>query len=206
MQALTHYTCIGFIMKKLLLCSLLLIQAYAYGQPMSLQAKKLKYLYQAMIAQPHAPVIKMQYIAAFPDNKVDFMDVFNHHTQDQLAAKSTDYVKVFRKLGYDYSDSVMVKAIAIGKEMSAWSEGPVDELQKAIYYITNKKPMLFVTTVAALKKTEQAALAQFLISGEDQKKNENYDTLLDILDKAGERKIHKIFAETIFKIEEIVEP
>jgi len=190
-----------FSMKKLLIIALLLIQSFAYGQPLSPQAKKVKHAYDELLKLPHAPVLQIKYIQVFPGNKVDFMDVFNAHTQDQLAGKSVDYVKKFRKLGYDYIDSVLPKSIQIGKEMPTWSEGAVDELQKTIYYLTNKNPMLFVNTVKELTKEEQALLASFLISGEGGVKNVNYDTLLDILDKAGEKKLHKIFSEATLQQE-----
>lgn len=182
-------------MKHILITLFLFSQFAAIAQvnKMSKQAIILRQRYEAAVHQPHAPVLQIQFIDAFPDNKVDFIDIFNHHTQDQLAAKSVDYVKKFRKLGYDYTDSVLLKSIKIGKELTAWSEGPVDELQKTIYYLTNKDPMLFVVYVRELKKTEQATLAQFLRSGESAKEHVNYPTLLDIFDKADKR-IYKIFA------------
>lgn len=181
-------------MKRLLILLLALCQLSAYGKDVSPQAKKLRYYYEQLQLQPHAPVIHMQFIQAFPGNKKDFIDVFNHHTKDELAGTAVDYVKKFRKLGYDYTDSVLQKSINIGVEMAAWSDGAADELQKTVYYLTNKKPMLFVEMVRRLTKTEQEKLAQFLRSGGGDTENVNYPTLLDLFDKTDTR-IRKVFTD-----------
>lgn len=192
-------------MKRLLIITaLLLLQAVTYSKEASPLAKKLRYYYEMMLRQPHAPVINMQFIQAFPNNKRDFIDVFNHHTRDQLAASGEDYVKRFRKLGYDYTDSVLKKSIVIGIDLEAWSDGPVNELQKTIYYLTNKKPMLFVEMTRELTKSQQASLAQFLRSGPGEKENENYPTLLDLFDKTDKRLL-KIFSEAKMATEEITD-
>lgn len=183
-------------MKKLLMIILLAQQVGVCAQGLSPQAQKLKQTYEALQQQPHAPIIQVQFIQAFPGNKVDFIEVFNAHTQDQLAGKSVDYIKKFRKLGYDYIDSVLPKSIAIGKDLPTWSEGAVDELQKTIYYLTNKNPQLFVETVRKLNKEEQESLAVFLYAGEGGKPNENYPVLLDIFNIADKR-IHKIFSAQV---------
>jgi|GEM_PF-5621846 len=181
-------------MRRIFILIILLLQLSAYGQPMSEAAKKIMYYYNELEKVPHAPVLQIKFISSIPGNKVDFMEVFNAHTQDQLAVKGVDYVKLFRKLGYDYADSVLPKAINIGKDMPTWSEGVVDELQKTIYYITNKKPQMFADIVGEMKKSEQISLARFLYSSRNGK-NENYEVLLQILEKAGQRKAHKSFME-----------
>ncbi len=179
-------------MKGLLTVLLLGLQISAYGQQLSQQAQKLKQAYEALQQQPHAPILQLRYVHTFPGNKVDFIEVFDAHTQDQLAGKSVDYVKKFRKLGYDYIDSVLPKSIAIGKDLPTWSEGAVDELQKTIYYLTNKNPQMFVDIVRSLKKEEQESLAVFLHAGEGGKQNENYMVLVDMFNKA-DKKLYKIF-------------
>lgn len=184
----------GLFMRNTLLIFILLLQLQGYGQHLSETAKKVKVYYHEMEKQPHAPVLQIKYIEVFPDNKVDFMEVFNAHTQDQLAANGVDYVKKFRKLGYDFPDSVLPKAIHIGKDMPTWSEGVADELQKTIYYVTNKNPQMFADIVSEMKKEEQVSLARFLYSSREGM-NVNYNVLLEILEKAGERKAHKSFME-----------
>ena len=183
-------------MKKLLIALVLMWQVCVYAQQMSPQALKLKIAYEKLQQQPHAPILQIQFIQAFPGNKVDFIDIFNSHTRDQLTTDGVDYVKKFRKLGYDFMDSVLPKAIAIGKDLPTWSEGAVDELQKTIYYLTNKNPQLFVETVRKLNKDEQESLAVFLYAGEGGKPNENYPVLLDIFNIADKR-IHKIFSAQV---------
>ncbi len=183
-------------MKKLLTAILLMLYVCVDAQQMSPHALKLKVAYEKLQQQPHAPILQIQFIQAFPGNKVDFIDIFNAHTQDQLAAKSVDYVRKFRKTGYDFMDSVLPKAVAIGKGLPTWSEGAVDELQKTIYYLTNKNPQLFVETVRKLNKEEQESLAVFLYAGEGGKPNENYHVLLDIFNIADKR-IHKIFSAQV---------
>lgn len=197
-----HIKSYWYAMKRLLIILLACCQLAVSAKDVSPQAKKLRYYYEQLQRQPHAPVIHMQFIQAFPNNKKDFIDVFNHHTHDQLAASAEDYVKRFRKLGYDYTDSVLQKSIIIGVELAAWSDGPVNELQKTIYYLTNKKPMLLVEMTRKLTKSQQNNLAQFLRSGPDGKENENYPTLLDIFDKADKR-ILKVFTEAKMATEEI---
>lgn len=183
-------------MKRLLIILIMLQVFPSFGQSkLSMQAKKLQYYYDQLQKQPHSPVLQVQYIQEFPADQFNFIELFNSHTGDELTGKGTDYVKFFRKLGNDYPDSVLPKAIAIGKEMPTWSAGPEDELQKAIYYITDKHPQMFVDMVKELKKSEQESLAKFLYAGPEGK-NVNYDILVDIFDRAGERKIKKIFAET----------
>ncbi len=191
-------------MKRLLTVILMMLHVAAIGREISPQAKKLRYYYESMIKQPHAPVIKIQFIQAFPANKKDFIDVFNHHTKDELAATGEDYVKTFRKLGYDFTDSVLQKSIYIGVDLAAWSSGPVNELQKTIYYLTNKKPMLFVNMVRELTKAQQNDLAQFLRSGAGDVENENYPTLLDLFEKTDTR-IYKIFRDAKMATEELMD-
>lgn len=183
-------------MKKMFAAILLIIPFCVHAQQLSPQALKLKKTYEALQQQPHAPILQIQFIQAFPGNKVDFIEVFDAHTQDQLAGKSVDYVKKFRKLGYDYMDSVLPKAVAVGKDLPTWSEGAVDELQKTIYYLTNKNPQLFVESVRKLNKEEQESLAVFLYSGEGGKPNANYPALLDIFNIADKR-IHKVFSAQV---------
>ncbi|HEY9177876.1 MAG TPA: hypothetical protein VIN07_09310 [Flavipsychrobacter sp.] len=183
-------------MMKLLAAVFWILPACLHAQQLSPQALRLKKAYEALQQQPHAPILQIQFIQAFPGNKVDFIDVFDAHTQDQLAGKSIDYIKKFRKLGYDYMDSVLPKAIAIGKELPTWSEGAVDELQKTIYYLTNRNPQLFVETVRKLNKEEHESLAVFLYAADGGKPNENYPVLLDIFDIADKR-IHKIFSAQV---------
>lgn len=187
-------------MKKLLFI-LILLQVPAFAQKLSPQAEQLKYYLGQLKLQPHAPILQMKYIEIFPGNQFDFMEMFSSHTKHELTTNGKDYVKQFRKLGADYPDSVLKKAIAIGKDMPTWSAGPVDELQKAVYYITNEHPNTFLNLVRDLKKNEQATLANFLYASADGK-NVNYDILVDIFDKTGERKIKKIFEEAPAKTEE----
>lgn len=187
-------------MRALFTALLLSWQILSFGQHLSPQAEKLKAAYEALQQQPHAPILQIRYIQAFPGNKVDFIDIFNAHTQDQLTAMGADYVKKFRKLGYDYMDSVLPKAITIGKELPTWSEGAVDELQKTVYYLTNKNPQLFVNIVRGLKKEEQESLATFLYATRGGGQNENYAVLLDIFDKADKR-LYKIFSALVVQPE-----
>lgn len=195
----------GLYTRHILLIFILLLQLSAKGQHISETAKKVKHYYLEMKKQPHAPVLQIKYIEVFPDNKVEFMELFNAHTQDELAANGVDYVKKFRKLGYDFPDSVLPKAIHIGKDMPTWSEGVVDELQKTVYYVTNKNPQMFADIVSEMKKEEQVSLARFLYSSRDGM-NMNYNVLLEILEKAGERKAHKSFMEaTVTEKEEEID-
>lgn len=188
-------------MKQLLLLTLIVCQLQATAQPMTFQAKRLKYLYEQLEAQPHAPVLQIEYIQEFPGDKMNFIEVFNSHTEDELSTNGKAYVKRFRKLGMDFPDSVLPKSINIGKELPAWSAGPVDELQKGIYYITHDNPQLFVDLVRELKKEEQAGLAKFLYSSPDGK-NPNYDIIVEIFNRSGDRKIKKIFTEAPIEKEE----
>ena len=168
--------------------------ALAQPQQLSKYAAKVQYAYQELQKVPHGAILQIKYIQIFPDNKVDFIDIFNAHDGKELSQQGKDYVKQFRKLGYDYPDSVLPKSIAIGKDLTTWSSGPVNELQKAIYYITGKNPQLFVDIVRILKKEEQISLAKFLYDGPDGK-NINYDNLLQIFNKAGDRRLIKIFEQ-----------
>lgn len=154
----------------------------------------MQHAYEELSKVPHAAILQIKYIQTFPDNKVDFIDIFNAHTGYELSEKGVDYVKRFRKLGYDYPDSVLPKSIQIGKDLATWSLGPVNELQKTIYYITGKNPQLFVDIVRELKKEEQVSLANFLYAGENGK-NINYDNLIQIFEKTGDRKLLKIFTQ-----------
>lgn len=179
-----------------LILLLALVTNRGYCQKLSPQAEKVRMAYEAVMKQPHAPILQIRYIQAFPSTQLEFIDIFNAHNADELSATGADYVKKFRKLGYDYPDSVLPKAISIGKNMPTWSAGAVDELQKTIYYLTEKDPQLFVNTVRELKKEEQTTLAQFLIMGPYNARNKNYDVLLDIFDKTGDKKLYKIFSGT----------
>lgn len=179
-------------MKNILLLIFFAYHTHAACQHLSPKAQKLEYLYEQLEVQLHAPILQVQYIQEFPDTKTAFIELFNAHTEDELARDGVAYVKKFRKLGYDYPDSVLPKAIAIGKELPAWSAGVVDELQKTIYSITGKNPALFATYVKELKKDEQASLATFLYTSPNGR-NPNYDILIDIFDRAGQPKIKKIF-------------
>lgn len=180
-------------MKKLLIL-LILLQFSAQAQKLSPKAKQLMYYYQQIQQTPHAPVLHFKFIQTFPTTKFDFVDLFDAHTEDELAVKGTEYVKTFRKLGKLYPDSVLPRAIMIGKDMPTWSAGPADELQKTIYYLTNDHPQMFLDIVWELKKDERKALAQFLYSSPSGK-NENYDILLELFDKVGDKKTKKIFEE-----------
>ncbi len=161
-------------------------------EKLSEYAFRVQHAYKELKKVPHAAILQIKYIQIFPDNKVDFINIFNAHTGYELSEKGVDYIKTFRKLGYDYPDSVLPKSIKIGKDLNTWSLGPVNELQKTIYYITGKNPQLFVDIVRELKKEEQISLAKFLHAGE-KGKNINYDNLLQIFTKAGEKKLLKIF-------------
>lgn len=164
----------------------------AWAQKLSPESKKVKYAYDELMKLPTGALLQVKYIQAFPANRNDFINIFNPDNQQELTTHGVDYVKKFRKLGFDYPDSVLPKSIMIGKDLNAWSEGVVDQLQKTIYYITDKNPQLFVNTVKLLKKDEQERLANFLYAGPNGK-NENYEVLVQIFEKAGEKKILNIF-------------
>lgn len=182
-------------MKKTTLFILaILLHTNVFAQSLAEQAKQINYYYEQLEQQPRAPVLQIKYIQSFPIDKYNFIELFNSHEEDLLAEHGADYVKKFRKLGDEFPDSVLPRSIIIAKDMPAWSAGAVEELQKGIYLITHKHPQLFVDVVKELKKDEQASLAKFLYAGADGK-NVNYDILVDILDRAAERKIKKIFIE-----------
>lgn len=183
------------IMKRLfLIIFVLLLQAEVFAQDLAAQAKQINYYYEQLEKQPLAPILQIKYIQSFPVDKYNFIELFNSHEEDLLAEHGADYVKKFRKLGKQFPDSVLPKSIMIAKDLPAWSAGPVDELQKGIYLVTHENPQLFVNIVRELKKDEQATLAKFLYAGAEGK-NVNYDILVEILDRAAERKIKKIFIE-----------
>ena len=175
----------------MLLCSTQVVFAQ---EELSRKAVLIQHTYEELRKVPHGAILQIKYIQAFPDNKTDFIDIFNAHTGYELSEKGVDYVKKFRKLGYDYPDSVLPKSIQIGKDLTTWSLGPVNELQKTIYYLTGKNPQLFVDIIRELKKEEQISLANFLYAGENGK-NINYDNLIEIFEKTGDRKLLKIFTE-----------
>ena len=74
-------------MRQIFILIILLLQLPAYGQPMSEAAKKIMYYYNELEKVPHAPVLQIKCITSIPGNKVDFMEVFNAHTQDSLPLK-----------------------------------------------------------------------------------------------------------------------
>lgn len=185
------------VQKLLLITAFLAFSTTTQAQRhLSYDAKLIKHVYEKLEKTPHAPILQIQYIDVFPKNKEDFIDVFYHHTEDELAINGTDYVKKFRKLGYDYPDSVLKKSITIAKNMTAWSPGAVDELQKGIYYLTGKNPQLFVDITRELKKEEQEALARFMYYGENGE-HVNYKALLSIIESTDLKKLKEIFAEPV---------
>lgn len=180
---------------KLVIAILVFTAGESYAQPMTFQSKRLKYLYDQLEKQPKAPALQIQYIQEFPADKFTFIDVFDSHEDDQLTVMGSEYVQTFRKIGIDFPDLALLKSIRIGKDLPAWSAGPVAELQKGIYLMTHKNPQLFLDIVRELKKDEQTGLARFLYSSPDGNKNINFDILTDILEQAGEKKIRKRFSE-----------
>ncbi|MCB0700712.1 MAG: hypothetical protein KDC11_12710 [Chitinophagaceae bacterium] len=162
------------------------------AQKLSREAEKVKFAYDELMKTPLAPVMQIRYLQAFPDNADDFINVFNPHTHDQLQEVAVDYVKRFRELGYDFEDSVLPKSIAIGKQLTTWSPGAVDELQKTIYFVTDKHRQKFLDIVKEMKNEEIQSMARFLYSGK-KGENKNYYVLIEIIERAGEKRIAKQF-------------
>lgn len=173
----------------LILC---LLPICMYAQKLSPEAAAVKYAYDELMKTPLAPVMQIRYLRAFPDNADDFINVFNPHTRDQLHEVAIDYVKKFRELGYDFEDTVLPKSIAIGKDLTTWSPGAVDELQKTIYFVTDKHRQKFIDIVKEMKNHEIESLASFLYAG-SKGENKNYFTLIAIIERADERRIAKQF-------------
>lgn len=184
-----------FKSKVLLLIIVLLLPIISDAQKLSAKSEVVYKAYNKLKKVPHAPVLQIRYIEVFPDNKTDFIDIFNPHTKDQLTEIGIECVKKFRKLGYDFTDSVLLKSILIGKDLPVWSAGPVDEIQKTIYLLADKNKQLFIDIVEDLKKEEQESLAAFLYSGPIGG-NENFGFITDITKFYGSRKLYKIFEAT----------
>lgn len=171
----------------------LLVPVISFAQKLSPKAELIYEAYQDIEQQPHAPILQMRFIEVFPASKQDFIDIFNPHTGKELNDVSIEYIKKLRKLGYDYTDSVLLKCIMIGKEIPTWSKGQIDELQKTIYLLADHEKQLFVNIVSEMKKEEQEALATFLSSGENGR-NKNYGFIVDLTKLYGTHKLYKVFS------------
>lgn len=183
---------------RYLMMVLVLMPAITYGQlayrELSPEAKRIRYAYDELVKVPHSSVTQLTFIQVFPATRDAFINILNPDTQDELTDIGADVVKHFREVGKDWPDSVLRKSILIAKDLNVWSKGPAGELQKTIYLLTSEHPFIFINAVNELKSNEQAALGGFLSSGKDGT-NKNFDALVDLLERAGEKKMVKRFKE-----------
>lgn len=171
---------------------LLLLPALANAQELSPLALKIYKAYDNQEQQPHAPILQMEYLNTFPYDADTFMAVFNPHTEDQLTEVGEKYIRRFRELGYDYPDTALKRAMYIGSGMKTWSKGAVAELQKTIFYLTDKNRELFIDILDSMKRDEQEGLARFLYAGV-KGDNVNYGFITDVVRLHGNKKLYKIF-------------
>lgn len=157
-------------------------------------AERIHTAYEKLQQLPHAPILQMEYLNTFPYNTDSFMSAFNPHTEDQLTDVSVEYLKRYRELGYDYPDTSLKRAMYIGSNMRTWSRGAVEELQKTIYYLTDKNRDLFTDILDSMKKNEQEGLAKFLYAGENGT-NVNYGFITDVVRLHGTKKLYKMFVK-----------
>ena len=176
-------------MKTLIICFfLILIFNKGFTQSLSEASKKVKIAFEVLKNHPDSKPKQLAYLKVFPQNKQQFIEIFDPVDFSQLYSDSFQYIDAFIALAKDYPTDVIDKSINIGKDLK-WEADAIGDLQRSIVKLGNQNIDIFSKEVNALPTIETGHLIAFLADVENHKAYPEYQQLIEALQRIGENKL-----------------
>jgi len=167
------------------------LPSFAFSQALSPKSKAVKAAWEALVKQPGAKQCQLTYLRVFPENKHDFIAVFDRDDFTQLYTESNKYIESFIALVKNYPAQVIDKSINIGKDLR-WNADAINYLQHGIVEIGISNTIIFSKKLNSLTPKQKGRLVKFLADVENHKAYPQYQQLINALTKTGEKSLaHK---------------
>lgn len=175
-------------MKSLINCliSFFVLVSPALSQKLSPESKKIAFACTQLKNHAGLKQYQLAYLESFPANKKAFVAVFNPEDFTQLYDNAYDYIVEFTNLAKYYPVEVIGKEINIGKDM-VWEADAPGYLQQSIVDLGNRYPAIFSKKLHTLPVSQVDGLIRFLADVENHKSYHTYQTLIESLNKLGEK-------------------
>jgi hypothetical protein len=140
---------------------LILLPSFVFSQSLSKASLRIKAAWQELNKHPYSKQTQLAYLKVFPQNKQQFVELFDKEDFSQLYSGSYKYITTFIELSKHYPDQVMDKAINIGKEL-VWDADATGQLQQAIVNLGCENTRIFLNKIKALPTSQTNQLIKFL--------------------------------------------
>ena len=177
---------------KFALLFLCFLAANAFPQGLSIESQNIKTAYEQLKEHPEVKRVQLRYLHKFPNNKKQFLRIFNPDNLGQLYSGSYKYISLFIELAKKYPNEVMDKAIRIGCELK-WDADAVGYLQRSIVDLGNEHVKMFSDKLNYLPERQKNGLITFLADVENHKAYHDYQLLIDALTKTNQTKLAEQF-------------
>ena len=181
---------------------LIVIQSFvSLAQPLSRESKKVKLAFDALAKTPKSRQKQLDYLKSFPQDKQQFIAVFDQNDFSELYSDSYEYITAFFKLSKYYPQQVMDKSINIGKDLK-WNADAVGYLQHHIVILGNQQIKIFSTELRRLPESQVNGLITFLADVENHKAYSEYQQLINTLNQIGAKDLSDKFIKARSKREQ----
>jgi hypothetical protein len=179
-------------MKTIIIFLSFLFSNAVLAQSLSQTSQKIKTAYDELKNEPASNQKKLTYLKVFPQNKEQFMAVFDPDDFKELYSESFKYIDAFISLAQNYPAAVINKSINIGKNLK-WEADATGQMQHSIVLLGNQHIALFLKKIDTLSPIEEAHLIAFLADVENHKAYHEYQQLIESLQRIGENKLANKF-------------
>jgi len=166
----------------------------SFSQALSPAAMKVKTAYVQLKIYPGSKPKQLAYLNAFPQNKQQFVEIFNAPNNGQLTSNSQGFIATFVDMAKNYPTEVIDKSVNIGKDLTHEADA-IGQLQHAIVDLGNHYTKLFAKKVNSLSDKESDNLVKFLADAENHSGYTQYQQLTEELSKIGEVKLSNKFVQ-----------
>ncbi|MEO8149309.1 MAG: hypothetical protein ABI723_16810 [Bacteroidia bacterium] len=162
----------------------------ANSQKLIPEAEKIKSAFEKFSTDTNSKSLQYNYVTEFPSDSKTFLRVFQTEKFDQLYLESYKYLKALEKCSRNFPKEVISKYIDIGKNL-VWDADAVGGLQHLSVELAIKQVKFFVDKYKTLDIKEQQSLINFYADVENHNAYQEYQVLINKLNKIGETDIAK---------------
>lgn len=147
----------------------------------------------AVYENPESRDVKQQYIRAFPDNFAGFLKIFGSSSSGALSEGNGIYVDLFGSLCGEYPQEVVETLLNISKSAVTTDDDATGMLQGITADCGVTQFEVFLKSLRKRPLAEQKNISSFLADVESIEDYPEYEKILKLLKKHGEKKLYNIF-------------
>jgi hypothetical protein len=158
----------------------------AFTQSLSFKIGWLRTSYNELKENSGSSDKQLAYIQNFPSDSTSFMDIFQPADYKHLYKESHDYINTFFSLSTNHPNEIIDKSINIG-EYLIWQGDATGDMQHGIVDLGNSNTKIFASKLHSLTQSHKAHLISFLADVENFTAYPQYQSLINSLNKIGEK-------------------